>query len=238
MRSFGRKPSLVTDLPRSLDAVTCLPVSIDGHTTRTTIKPTMSLSTPSRSPLDGVPVSSRSRHDSVNGRFGREFPNASRSWVKTAVAASLAAGAVGVAVLVLTGMRDRAIYSKPVDELMAHRSKYVGHPLRAEGDLVHGSLMKRDKPCEYRFSLQRHDVALSVRYLGCVVPDTFRDVADIDLAVTVEGELQEDGIFEANNVLAKCPSKYEMQQRKDRGEALPHPPLAAQTPTDDARRPP
>jgi cytochrome c-type biogenesis protein CcmE len=133
-------------------------------------------------------------------------------------------------------MKDRAIYSKPVDDLIAHRSKFVGRPLRAEGDLVHGSLMKRYKPCEYRFSLQRHEVALPVRYLGCVVPDTFRDVADIDLAVTVEGELQEDGIFEATSVLAKCPSKYEMQQRKDRGEPLPHPPLAARTPTDDDAR--
>jgi len=43
----------------------------------------------------------------------------------------------------------------------------------------------------------------------------------------VEGELQTDDSFEATNVLAKCPSKYEMQQRKNQGERMPHGPLAA-----------
>ncbi|MGA2447745.1 MAG: cytochrome c maturation protein CcmE [Polyangiaceae bacterium] len=157
----------------------------------------------------------------ANGRASE-----SRSWVRTAAAAFLAAGAIGIAVLVLTGMKDRAIYSKAVDDLMVQRARFVGRPVRVEGDLVHGTLEKRDSPCAYRFSLQRHGVELPVRYAGCVVPDTFRDVQSLDLSVTVEGELQRDGVFEATNVLAKCPSKYEMQQRKDRGEHLPHAPLA------------
>ena len=59
------------------------------------------------------------------------------------------------------------------------------------------------------------------------MPDTFRDVPDIDVGVTVEGELQADDSFEATSVLAKCPSKYEMQQRKEHGEQMPHGPLAA-----------
>jgi len=59
-----------------------------------------------------------------------------------------------------------------------------------------------------------------------VVPDTFRDVAGVDVGVTVEGELTADNRFEATSVLAKCPSKYEMQERKQRGEEMPHGPLA------------
>jgi cytochrome c-type biogenesis protein CcmE len=97
--------------------------------------------------------------------------------------------------------------------------------VRAEGNLVHGSLVKRDQPCEYRFTIEKHGVELPVRFAQCVVPDTFRDVPEMDVGVTVEGQLQ-DSSFEASSVLAKCPSKYEMQQRKQQGEHMPHAPFA------------
>jgi cytochrome c-type biogenesis protein CcmE len=148
-------------------------------------------------------------------------------WVGPAVASVLAMGAVGIATLVLTGMQDKAIYSKPVDQLLADQAKFVGRPVRAEGNLIHGSLVKREQPCEYRFSIAKNGVELPVRFAQCVVPDTFRDVPDLDVGVTVEGELQRDNTFEATSVLAKCPSKYEMKQRKDHGEQMPHGPFAS-----------
>ena len=124
-------------------------------------------------------------------------------------------------------MQDNAIYSKPVDQLLAQKAKFAGRPVRAEGNLIHGSLMKREQPCEYRFSIAKNGAELPVRFAQCVVPDTFRDVPDLDVGVTVEGELQSDDTFEATSVLAKCPSKYEMKQRKDHGEQMPHGPLAS-----------
>jgi cytochrome c-type biogenesis protein CcmE len=135
--------------------------------------------------------------------------------------------AAAIAGLVLTGMQDNAIYSKPVDQLLAEKARFVGRPVRAEGILTHGSLTKRERPCEYRFLIAKNGVDLPVRFAQCVVPDTFRDVPDLDVGVTVEGELQGDGTFEATSVLAKCPSKYEMQQRKDHGEQMPHGPFAS-----------
>ncbi|HWL86151.1 MAG TPA: cytochrome c maturation protein CcmE [Polyangiaceae bacterium] len=122
----------------------------------------------------------------------------------------------------LTQMKDNAIYSKPVDELVANKARYEGRPVRAEGMLVHGSLQKRDQPCEYRFTIQKNGVDVPVRFPQCVVPDTFRDVAGMDVGVTVEGELHADNSFEATSVLAKCPSKYEMKERAGRGEQMPH----------------
>jgi cytochrome c-type biogenesis protein CcmE len=149
-----------------------------------------------------------------------------KRWVGAAIAVGIAMAAGAIATLVLTGMQDRAIYSKPVDELLAYRARFLGRPVRADGNLVHGSLAKRDQPCEYRFTIEKNGSELPVRFAQCVVPDTFRDVPEMDVAVTVEGELQRDNSFEATNVLAKCPSKYEMQQRKDHGEQMPHGPLA------------
>ncbi len=150
-----------------------------------------------------------------------------KRWVGPAIASGLAMVAAAIAGLVLTGMQDNAIYSKPVDQLLASKAKFLGRPVRAEGNLVHGSLVKREQPCEYRFSIAKNGVELPVRFAQCVVPDTFRDVPDLDVGVTVEGEIQKDDSFEATSVLAKCPSKYEMKERKDRGEQMPHGSLAA-----------
>jgi cytochrome c-type biogenesis protein CcmE len=149
-----------------------------------------------------------------------------RGWRGPAIAVALAMGAAAIAGLVLTGMQSKAIYSKPVDELLAQKAKFAGRPVRAEGILVHGSLVKRDQPCEYRFTLEKNGSLLPVRFEQCVVPDTFRDVEGMDVGVTVEGELQVDDSFQASSVLAKCPSKYEMEKKKQNGEQMPHGPLA------------
>jgi cytochrome c-type biogenesis protein CcmE len=131
---------------------------------------------------------------------------------------------VGAAIvgLVFTGMEGKGIYSKSVDELVKNKATFAGRPVRAEGNLVHGTLKKREQPCEYRFTIEKNGVEVPVRFAQCVVPDTFRDVPDMDVTVTVEGELLPDNSFEATTVLAKCPSKYEMNERKKKGETMPH----------------
>jgi cytochrome c-type biogenesis protein CcmE len=157
------------------------------------------------------------------------------SWTRGALVFGLAAGAAAIAVLVLVGMQEGAIYAKPVDELMNQQAKFAGRQVRAEGNLVHGSLVKRDQPCEYRFTITKNGTELPVRFAQCVVPDTFRDVPGMDVGVTVEGSLASVGpgqppFFEATTVLAKCPSKYEMKERQQKGEQMPHGPTAQQLP--------
>jgi cytochrome c-type biogenesis protein CcmE len=134
----------------------------------------------------------------------------------------LVMAAAAIVALVLVGMQDKGMYSKPVDLLVAEKAKFIGKPVRAEGNLVHGSLVKREQPCEYRFTIEKNGVEVPVRFAKCVVPDTFRDVAGMDVAVTVEGELRADSSLEASQVLAKCPSKYEMKDKAAKGEKTPH----------------
>ena len=131
---------------------------------------------------------------------------------------------VGAAIVffVLEGMKDQAIYSKPVDQLVANKSRFAGRQVMAEGDLVHGTLTRREQPCEYRFTIQKNGTEVPVRFPQCVIPDTFRDVPDMNVAVTVEGELLADNTFLASKVLAKCPSKYEMKDKAAHGEHAPH----------------
>ena len=133
--------------------------------------------------------------------------------------ALLAVGGI-MLVLVFTSFEGAAVYSKGVDELQADRAKLVGRNVRVEGKLVQGSLRKRDQPCEYRFALTKNGITLHVRYAQCIVPDTFRDVPGMDVDVTAEGRLAEAGYFEARQIMAKCPSKYEEKMKS--GESVPY----------------
>ncbi|MCL2722869.1 MAG: cytochrome c maturation protein CcmE [Polyangiaceae bacterium] len=163
-----------------------------------------------------VPVRARTR-----GSHGEEEDeNGARKRLLLLVPLVMAAAAI--VALVLVGMQDKGMYSKPVDALIAEKAKFIGKPVRAEGNLVHGSLTKRDTPCEYRFTIEKNGVELPVRFAKCVVPDTFRDTPGVDVGVTVEGEFLSDSSLEASNVLAKCPSKYEMKQKEANGEKAPH----------------
>jgi cytochrome c-type biogenesis protein CcmE len=128
----------------------------------------------------------------------------------------------GIVALVMTSFNDAAVYSKNVDQVLAEGRALGGRQLRVEGNLVHGSLTRRDQPCEYRFTIKGKEVELPVRYAKCIVPDTFRDVPGMDVGVTVEGKLASAGHFEATTVLAKCPSKYEMKKKQALGEEMPH----------------
>src|SRR5262249_32634253 len=114
------------------------------------------------------------------------------------------------------GLKPAAIYATPVDELAAGKAGLVGRKVRVEGELVPGTLEKREQPCEYRFRVHGTKSELPVRYAQCVIPDTFRDVPQGGVQVTVEGALKPDGSFEASLVMAKCASKYDPKEHKMR----------------------
>jgi cytochrome c-type biogenesis protein CcmE len=170
--------------------------------------------------LENTPAGGEDEGHEVPVRRRRVAPASPR--VSPALAIGLVMAASAIAGLVLVMMKDSSIYSKPVDELVRDKQRFVGRTVRAEGNLVHGTLLKREQPCEYRFKIEKNGVEVPVRYAQCVVPDTFRDVQGMDVGVTVEGSLLADNSFEATNVLAKCPSKYEMKERQQHGENAPH----------------
>jgi cytochrome c-type biogenesis protein CcmE len=87
---------------------------------------------------------------------------------------------------------------------------------------VKGTLVRRESPCEYRFRLKKNGSEIAVNYAQCMVPDTFRDVPEMDVDVTATGKLAADGHFQASEIMAKCPSKYDMKQRAAAGEKAPH----------------
>jgi len=129
----------------------------------------------------------------------------------------------GVLTLVFTSFKGAAIYSLGVDQLVKETTRYNERTIRVKGMLVKGTLARRDEPCEYRFKLQEKGAVLSVQHPSCVVPDTFKDMPGMDVEVQAEGKLADDGkTFVSTAIVAKCPSKYEMQQKSMAGELAPH----------------
>ncbi|MFO0681328.1 MAG: cytochrome c maturation protein CcmE [Sandaracinus sp.] len=141
----------------------------------------------------------------------------------------------------LTSSQDVFVYSHTVAEVMADPSAFSGRTLRAEGDLVDGTVRFHEDPCDYQFTLSGTVPAgagssgppvvrtMPVDFPQCVVPDTFRE--GMGITVVVEGRLGDDGIFHASQVIPRCPSRYEMDQRAGRGETMPHALPAAPSPT-------
>jgi len=136
--------------------------------------------------------------------------------------AILVVTAVSALVLVLQSLETAAVYSKGVDELVSDRDRLTTRTVLVDGTLVSGTLRRRDQPCEYRFAIAKHGVTLEVRYPHCIVPDTFRDLPGSRVDVTVEGQLTAEGFLSADRILAKCPSRYEMDQRAKGGVERPH----------------
>lgn len=154
-----------------------------------------------------------------------------RSW---GLLAGLLAVGAGVLLFVFNSGEDAVIYSYQVDELKAQAAELGDRQVRVQGILVPGTLVRRDEPCEHRFMIQKAGVKnaepLKVQYAQCVVPDTFREVQGVEVEVTAEGRLAEDGHLEASKIFAKCPSKYEMReeaaamgQAPQHGGGLPKP---------------
>jgi cytochrome c-type biogenesis protein CcmE len=141
--------------------------------------------------------------------------------IKVGVVFVMLAGAIAL-LWFTTSADDAFVYSKLVHEVQRDPAAFRGRELRVEGDLKQGSILFQEKPCEWRFVLGGPGHELKVRFPQCIVPDTFKD--GMGLKVTVQGKLSEEGYFLANQVIPRCPSKYEMEEAAKRGEKMPHAP--------------
>jgi len=120
------------------------------------------------------------------------------------VAATSLVLAVVFGALVYTTLGENMQYYKYVDEVVASSpDAWEGKKLQVHGYVVPGSIGRKRDRLEYQFDVQRNGKTLRAYYSG-VVPDTFKDEAEVVLT----GELTPAG-FMATEMTAKCPSKYE-----------------------------
>ncbi|MBI2979905.1 MAG: cytochrome c maturation protein CcmE [Chloroflexi bacterium] len=102
------------------------------------------------------------------------------------------------------GFQSSATYYYTVSELMEQENQSYDENLRVKGQVVPGSIERGALGKTLKFTIVEGEASLPVTYEG-IVPDTFK--AGVD--VVVEGHFNSTGIFHANTVMPKCPSKYE-----------------------------
>jgi len=107
------------------------------------------------------------------------------------------------------GFQESKAYYITVAEYAAMQGELEGETLKVAGDVVAGSIDRSVSPMEFIIGHQGN--TLKVQYVGrAVIPDTFKDGSK----AVVEGTPNEDGVFQARHIEAKCASKYEAEYEK------------------------
>ncbi len=109
---------------------------------------------------------------------------------------------IALSYLAYSGFASSATYYFTVSELAAQKESAYGQKLRVSG-MVADEAAVESSGLILRFTMVEQGTSLPVIYRGAV-PDTFK----VGSGVTVEGSLGADGVFQADNILTKCPSKY------------------------------
>jgi cytochrome c-type biogenesis protein CcmE len=105
--------------------------------------------------------------------------------------------------LVYANTQSSAVYYMTVPELK-HCTTCATQAVRVAGFVQNGSIQRNDATQSVSFVIADSQQTLPVSYTG-VVPDIFRP----GVQVVVEGHYTGTGPFQAQTLLAKCPSKFQ-----------------------------
>jgi len=105
--------------------------------------------------------------------------------------------------LVYANTQANAVYYLTVSELKSC-TICMTQSVRVAGVVQQGSIVRDDQKQLVSFTITQGRQQLAVTYSG-VVPDIFRP----GIEVVVEGHYTGHGPFQAQNLLAKCPSKFQ-----------------------------
>lgn len=123
---------------------------------------------------------------------------------------------VSLGYLAWTGVRDTHEYYVTIKELRGMNESRYAKRLRVAGNVVPGTIKRHGTQVE--FSLKENDMVLPVVYSGSeALPDTFKD----DAQALAFGRFGRDGVFRANQVQAKCASKYAPAPNQTQPAATP-----------------
>jgi cytochrome c-type biogenesis protein CcmE len=111
-----------------------------------------------------------------------------------------------IAYVTFTSFQSNAVYYYTLQEFNTQQAKLAGQNIRINGPLDKSSIQVDQKNLVLKFNLKDGSVVLPVVYHG-VAPDTLTSGE----SVVAEGHL-DGGVFQASDILVKCPSKYEPQK--------------------------
>ncbi len=121
------------------------------------------------------------------------------------IISGLALAAAAVIIMMFSTMPSAGSKEITIADLVKDGSRYEGDYIMTQGLLDKDSVKWDADQLELRFEIYEEDGgSLQVFHEG-IKPDNFSE----DVIVLVEGFIKENGVFEAEKVQTKCPSKYE-----------------------------
>lgn len=109
---------------------------------------------------------------------------------------------LGAVLLAMWGLQDRAAYFVTPSDIAA-RKVQPDKAMRLGGMVVKGSLTRDPDGLTVRFTVSDTKAQTPVAFRG-ITPDLFKE----GNGVVAEGRLQPDGLFIADNILAKHDERY------------------------------
>ena len=112
--------------------------------------------------------------------------------------------AAAIVLIVSAGFKGNQVFYVTIDQLQAKAPEFYGERLRMAGNVKPGTIVKDSSQLFTRFEMVQDSQQVTVEYKG-ITPDMFKDNAE----VIVEGTYTQSGVFRADNLMAKCASRYE-----------------------------
>lgn len=111
-----------------------------------------------------------------------------------------------VGYLLYSGFKGSMVYYYNVGEIMGQKDSLLNKGIRMSGKVLEGSINYDSRSLQLDFIVSEEGAQIPVRYQG-VVPDSFKEGQEVIL----EGKLRSTGVFEATDILTRCPSKYDVK---------------------------
>lgn len=137
---------------------------------------------------------------------GKVESNRANKQIKFIVGGTIVIGLI--VYLIVSAISSSGAYYREVGEVVTEQSMLVGKNLRVSGNIVTESIQYDPATLDLRFKISDPKDAskqIAIRFHG-VKPDQMEREGS---SAIVEGALLNNGTVEANNLLLKCPSRYE-----------------------------
>ncbi|MHB1421049.1 MAG: cytochrome c maturation protein CcmE [Bacillota bacterium] len=118
---------------------------------------------------------------------------------------------VAVSYLIISGFNGNTGYQKTIAQVTSGGSSLKGQYVLVEGGkLIASSVNFDSKNIVLSFKITDGKTEMPVIYNG-IAPDNFKDQADVILKGSYDSA---KGVFNADSVETRCPSKYEAVEKK------------------------
>ena len=134
---------------------------------------------------------------------------------------------IAFALLVMGSMRSNTLRAMPVDQLLDTHSM-VGQRLRIAGFVGSAPISKTSiQTPQGTLEIKHFNVVYHGRTVAVTFQDALPDMFKAGLPVQVEGTYTAPGKMKADQVLTKCPSKYQAEEaqnalKQDQASKLKH----------------